>query len=87
MGAQENVRTDFYLWRLYHIQREMRAAESGAQAQRAAMHETALALQRLEADVEVRKKTAAGLAKERLLAERALNKRRAELERKVRPVC
>lgn len=81
--AQDELKAEHYLWQLYHIDKDLARARSEVQSHQAALAEVAGAHRDAEAAVEERKRAQAGLQKERLQQDRALAKRRAELDKKV----
>jgi len=82
--AQEDLKTQHFLWQLLCIEGDARRARAEA-ARRAAEAEAAGAgLAGAEREAAAKRREAAGFAKERALLERKLAARRAEVEKKVR---
>jgi structural maintenance of chromosome 1 len=78
------LRTRHALWQIYHIEEDLDAARKEHAAQSKKLAELAAAEADAEAEAEAARREQAGLAKERLLLEKAIKKKRGEGEKKVR---
>jgi chromosome segregation ATPase len=82
--AQEALKAEYYLWQLYQLDKDIVRVRGEAGKQKEELNGAAKVLYSCEAQVEQRKKAAAGFSKERLLLERKHKKRKADLEKKAR---
>ena len=77
------MKADYFLWQLFHIEKDIREALDETKEQKQELNESAKVLYAQEQQIEAKKKIAAGFQKERLLLERKLKKRKADAEKKV----
>ena len=82
---QEQLKAQFYLWQLFHMDQDLAAERRLAAARKAEMLDAGRALKAMEEELDATKKRAATHNKERLLLERKIAKRRADADKKARP--
>lgn len=82
-SLQEELKTRHFLWQAYHIEQDMTDARKDAATHKESLEVAEATHQAHEAEVEAKRKEHAGVAKERLLLEKQIKKKKAELEKKV----
>lgn len=80
---QEELTATYYLWQLYHIQKAAEEAEKELAEKQESQNEAADDLQGVEGAIKEKKKQAASLAKQKLLLEQKIKKRRGETDKEV----
>lgn len=74
---------EHFLWQLYHLEKDLSRAQAEVQQHQSAIAGAVSAQKAADAAMDVQRKAQAGLQKERLQLDKAVTKRRSELDRKV----
>lgn len=84
MGLQlemEEIQTRHYLWQIYHVEKDVKAARAELEHHKAALAQMEASGRTSDTGTEAARKIQAGLAKERLLLEKKIKKKQAESEK------
>lgn len=80
---QEKLKATYYLWQLYHTQRDAEMAQGQLEEQQELLREAARQLKATDGSLKEQKKVVAGLQKKKLALEQRAKKRKGEVEKKV----
>ena len=80
---QEKLKVTYFLWQLYHAQKDAARAETELAEQKERLIEAAKELQATEGSLEVKKRGLATLNKKKVLLDKKIRSRRNEVENKV----
>ena len=84
MGLQremEEIQTRHYLWQIYHVEKDVKAARAELEHHKAALAQMEASGRTSDTGTEAARKIQAGMAKERLLLEKKIKRRQAESEK------
>ena len=81
---QENLKSKYYLWQLYHSQLDAETTSEELESKQAEFNRAATLMQGVDATLKDRKKEIAGLKKQRVHLDQKAKKRQAEAAKSVR---
>lgn len=80
---QKELKTEYYLWQLFHIEKDVERTLGELQVDRATLEELNSEQEQLETEIKTKKKEQAVFTKEALLLDKKIGKKKAELDKKV----
>ena len=82
VAALESAKIRHALWQVYHLQEDVKESKDRRRTLSSELEQAEAAVKACEADVEAHRRQQASLAKERLLLDKQMGKKRAEVEKK-----
>lgn len=80
---QKALKTEYFLWQLFNIEKSIEGTKAELQVDDENLQELARAQDTMEREIKERKKEQAVHAKDSLLCEKKMTKKKAELDKKV----
>lgn len=80
---QEGFKVEYFLWQLFHIEKDIRKAKSEMRGQEGDLRAAAESLRATEAEIEEKRKAQAGFNKQKLLLEKKMKKRKGDADKQV----
>lgn len=80
---QKELKTEYYLWQLFNIEKDVERTLAELQVDRATLEELNSEQEQLETEIRTKKKEQAVFTKEALLLDKKIGKKKAELDKKV----
>ncbi|KAJ7566192.1 hypothetical protein O6H91_02G092200 [Diphasiastrum complanatum] len=81
-GELKSLKTEYYLWQLFNIEKDVDATEAELEVDRTSLDELTKKQEKLELDIKERKKEQAAVIKEGLLCEKKMAKKKVEIDKK-----